>query len=417
MIKPANIDEQGTALKNHKVYLLALIILVGFAISVFFHYFYGQYLSLGYPFNTFLFKPSDRFVDYYSLYKNISMHSIYVSGFITNYFPFSYITVFLLTFVPPQIAMLATSAVFMGTLCYIVYRHFIDSMEDKALKTLLLFVFAFLSYPVLFALDRANVELALFMFLALFFYFYYARKSNLGIVFLAMAIAMKLYPAVLLVLLISDKKMREAIFTAFLALGLTFASYIWASWLIGRGLLETFSLSLQHLSIGSKLYAFVGLGGIQHGHSLWGTVAVLKILGFISDLTSLILPYTAFVGLLFLLVSCYIIFVEKTPWKKVALLIFMMILLPYTSNDYTLIHVFFPLALFVNTRPSKYDAFYIVFFGILLIPMDYFWLNYDVSISVIVYPLVIMILMTAIIKEGLSSAIGRRKTGKLSTVS
>ena len=407
-----NKENIGQEPKNHRLFTIAAIVLIGFSVSVAFHYVYGHYWNAGYPFNTFLFIPSDRFKDFFNVYNNICSRSLYSTTLITNYFPFTYVIVYCLTVFPSKLALLTMLVAFMGSLGYMVRRYFVDAVKDRALKTMLFFIITFLSYPVIFAIDRANIELILFVFLALFFYLYYVRKNETSIIFLAMAISMKLYPAVLLILLISDKKYRAAILTALLSLLITILSYFWASLQIGKGLLETLSLSLKHLALVSNIYAFVQLVGIQHGHSFWGIVSLTKILGSVSNLNRFILPYVALVAVFFLVISSYVIFVEKAPWKKVALLILPMILFPFFSSDYTLINVLFPVAFFINSTRSRYDVLYPILFGFLLIPLDYYWLQNDISISVILYPVLIMTLIVVILIEGLQPLIFRNNDKK-----
>jgi putative copper resistance protein D len=72
------------------------------------------------------------------------------------------------------------------------------------------FVFAFLTYPFLFNIDRSNFECLLFVHQALFIYFYTRKKYLLSSIFLSFAVAMKAYPVIFLLLFIADKKFKEA---------------------------------------------------------------------------------------------------------------------------------------------------------------------------------------------------------------
>ena len=50
--------------KQAKIPVLSLIVIVGFAVSVGYHYVQGVYLGRPYPQNTFLFDPAERFGDF-----------------------------------------------------------------------------------------------------------------------------------------------------------------------------------------------------------------------------------------------------------------------------------------------------------------------------------------------------------------
>ena len=54
-------------------------------------------------------------------------------------------------------------------------------------------VLVLLSYPVLFVIDRGNLEMVVFIWLAAFFYLYYGRGSRWAWIPLALAIAGKYY--------------------------------------------------------------------------------------------------------------------------------------------------------------------------------------------------------------------------------
>ena len=65
-------------------------------------------------------------------------------------------------------------------------------------------------------------------------------------------------------------------------------------------------------------------------------------------------------------------FIETDFWKKVSLLVFIMLLFPYTSADYKLLHLFIPIVLFINNKKEeKNDLIYTILFALLLIPKNY----------------------------------------------
>ena len=52
--------------KEKRLYILALFILAGFFMAILFCYYEGIYQGQPYPYNTFLFKPADRYMDFYT---------------------------------------------------------------------------------------------------------------------------------------------------------------------------------------------------------------------------------------------------------------------------------------------------------------------------------------------------------------
>ena len=116
--------------------------------------------------------------------------------------------------------------------------------------------------------------------------------------------------------------------------------------------------------------------------------------------------------ILSLFLFLYVIIIEKEFWKKVAVLVFIMLLFPQISADYKLIHIYIPLLLFVNaSQGKKYDLFYTIMFSLLMIPKDYYLLysvlsdsgKYDISVGVLINPMIMIVMMFFIIITGIKS--------------
>ena len=76
------------------------------------------------------------------------------------------------------------------------------------------------------------------------------------------------------------------------------------------------------------------------------------------------------------------------------------------SGGYKLLHLFIPLWLFINDKNiSRYDLFYVISFGLLLIPKDYLYFAFDriYTISIILDPTIITAMMVMIIFEGIKN--------------
>jgi hypothetical protein len=154
----------------------------------------------------------------------------------------------------------------------------------------------------------------------------------------------------------------------------------------------------------------IGDGGLMFGNSLWGVGKVAFHSLSPTAIPRLQLPYLLVSFAAFALLVFYVIRYEKVLWKRVTLLAFALILLPFVSADYRLLHVFFPLFMFINSKErGRYATFYAVMFALLLIPKDYYHLHLhnvqDVSIQIILNPLIMAGMILLIIWEGLQSYI------------
>ncbi len=389
--------------KLQKIDTISIIIIAGFSFAVFYHYILGTYLGLTYPYDTFLFRPDDKFMDFFNMlvspYRDGKFHNVQ--------FPFGQRLAQSFTIFPPNIGLAVFFAIFVSFFLYVNYSNLKISIKEQTIKNV--FVFSFLTYPFLFVVDRANIEVFVFIFLYMFIHFYRMQKILLSIVFLSCAISMKLFPAVFVILLLSDRKYKEAVYTCFLVMLISTIGYF----SYDGNMVENIRAHMTTLNFYSMAYS-IGNEGLYFGNSLWGPVKLMIIGSGIKCTPALATKvYSISVMILFAIISVYIIFKEKIFWKKIALLVFSMNLFPFVSGDYKLIHIFLPLFLFINDEnKNRFDWLYAVLFGLLLVPKAYvhYPLNPEITSSLIISPLLMVFFTIVIVFQGLSAGIGKCKT-------
>lgn len=401
--------------KETKIRITVAIILIGFVSSVFFHYLEGAYLNLPYPHNTFLFTPSDRFADFFVLYDVMQYRQPYIGDYPSAQYPFLNLISYGFGLLPRMESFLVFIALFIYV--FLIFTILYTYSDDPKKHISEIFIITLLTYPILFTIDRGNLETLVMISLLAFVYSYQKKKYFLSTVFLAFAIAMKLFPIVLVVVYLSDKKYKEIFLTGLFTGLLTVISLLFFK----GGFLENLTL----LAGGANL-VFLNrfLGGdlmVQRGVSLFTLIKIFLIETNLLQKVNMavflgIYIQTAMVVGLF--IAAYVVFLEKEFWKKVAVLVVAMLLLPQVSADYKLIHMFIPLFLFFNaSKSSQLDWVYIALFGLLLIPKDYYLLGNvisdagvsDISISVIINFIVLIAMMSLIIGTGLKNWISSQK--------
>ena len=390
--------------KVQKIDTISLIIIAGFSFAVFYHYILGTYLGLTYPYDTFLFRPSDKFMDFFNMlvspYRDGKFHNVQ--------FPFGQRLAQSFTIFPPNIGLTVFFTIFFSFFLYVNYSNLKISIKEQTIKNV--FVFSFLTYPFLFVVDRANIEIFVFIFLYLFIYFYRKQQTLISIVFLACAISMKIFPGVFVILLLSDRKYKEAVYACFLVLLISVIGYF----SYDGNMVENIRAHMITLNFYSMAYS-IGNEGLYFGNSLWGPVKLMIIGSGIKCSPALATKvYSISVMILFAFISVYIIFKEKIFWKKIALLVFSMNLFPFVSGDYKLIHIFLPLFLFINNEnKDRFDWLYAVLFGLLLIPKAYvhYRLNPEITSSIIISPLLMAFFAIVIMSQGLFAGIRKNKAG------
>jgi hypothetical protein len=412
-VKTAQPDRAG------KISLILLIVVVGFATSVSYHYVLGAWHRLGYPYNTPLFRPEVQGTDYTDLIQLNNGLNPYLGAAASSYYPVLNMIFYLFsqplspghtTAMPVQVY----SLLFALALSWFSFHYLKGGNRWEHLTRF--FVFTFMTYPVLFAIDRGNIETLLLVCLLFFVYFFQRRRFLISAIFLALAIAMKLHPVLLLVLFVPEKKYWEMGFTVALSVVLTLACLV-----CFKG---GFLANLRFMLTGENLHSvsvfqgnfvtFVGNNDIvQRGVSMFTVIKVFlietsRIAGV--DMARFLSIYFATATAAAILVAGYVIFVERELWKRVALLVIAMLLLPQLSADYKMIHLFVPMFLFINAaRQSRGDVVHALLFGLLLISKDYFLLPrtmsdggvHDVSIAVFLNPAMMLLMSSMIIASGL----------------
>lgn len=389
-----------------KLKLITFIGVVGFIIAVFYHYMLGMYLKLPWPHNSFLFTPADRFMDFYHTWifgrDILAGSSPYLNVFPCVYFPFAPFAILPFSFENLYIGFIVFSILFIVTFWWFLYcviKKFKDySLPEKAGYVILL---TMTSYPLLFVLDRGNIEGLIFIFLCLFVYFYKKNKVLLSIIPLALAICMKLYPAALLILVISDKKYKEAIWCFLITIGITLLSLF----LMKGGIFFNLAEFIKDLNYFREMY-IIGNEGADYGHSLFNVFRQINLyLPVIENLNTFILFYLILTFVIFGLITMYVIFIEKEFWKKITLLVFSMILLPQVSFDYTLIHIYIPLMFFIESAEKIFKSNFTIslLFAFLIIPKNYTIpaMPYDIHVNIYLNPIIMLLIMGIILKEGI----------------
>lgn len=381
--------------------------------AVVYHYVLGFHAGQGYPHNTFLFLPKDAFNDFWN-FRIANLDNNPYLGLGSAHFPVCNLIARTLAFLPRHVAKLSYLAVVLGA-AFVLYARKGQS-SDWAGDLLKTGVLAVCTYPMLFTLDRGNYEGFVFAFLVAFVISYRRNAFVWSVAFLAMATAMKGFPVMLLVLFVADRRYREAGLSLLLAMLLTLGSLL----TFHGGFYANLDFLLHGKGFESHEFScFLGNNNlVQRGVSLF---TVLKIFMVKADLIqhvnmhAFLKAYKVATMILFFPLALYVVAVEKTLWKRVALLVFAMLLLPHFSADYKLLHILLPFALFLgSSRSERLDPAYLVLFCLLLIPKDYrtIWCmvsdggGADISVAVLLNPLFMFMIGLLIVISGLRASRG-----------
>lgn len=323
--------------------------------------------------------PYDTFMDFFKVQKSIANMSPVTEGI---YPPLAYII--LLPFTPfanySQLTAYAARASQAGIMSFIIFLMlwiFIGAIflkkilsENEKEKNIIIFLL-FFSAPMLFLLERGNINIAVLAFVAVFFA-YYENKNNLlreiAIIALAVATGIKFYPALFGVLLF--KKDTHPYFFRFA--GYCILTVI-LPFLCFEGGLNNIKTMIGNIFFYSKGFSewpdYLALRSVMGFEAMFRSISI-KLDGAHSQEWYIIVSrITTFVMLAGSVVGSF--FVDR-KWKRVMLLTCPIVLFPAMSATYNAIFLFIPILLFLKEKERRLtDYLYLIMFVIVLSPAQY----------------------------------------------
>jgi hypothetical protein len=376
---------------------------------------------MGYPFNTFLYNPNDKFNDFYHgvfvPFQDMKNFLIPYSG---KWYPLPYFPLAFIISVPfalfkdwgtdANIYLIIISSFFFFCIYSSLNKY--HQMFKRFMYSALLTI---TSYPLLFLLDRGSNEGILFIFIFLFMGLYEKGKYKSSIIPLSIAIGMKFYPITLLLLLLEKRKYMLTVVAFSLSIFLTILSMkiMGPIHLVWQEFGKNIAMFQQWTVIGTRF--------LENNHSLYNVINYLFTVEHVKvDYEKFIGSYFLSVCALFAVILFSMFEYNMKIWQKTTLLIFSMILLPFTSLNYTLISIYIPIMLFLAEETSlRSDLATGLLFGLLIVPKRYFGILPFFELDIILNPFIMLAIMSIILFDSISHAnavvsnneIGRNNNG------
>ena len=409
--------------RERKTASLVLIVLAGFIVAVVAHYIAAQFVMRGYPYSTFLYLADDsngggypgqpnvlgvhRFGDFYSTWIQSRGPHPYVDtplGDASSYFPLTHVLLFPLAQLPLALALALYLVGFLVSFAAMLYRRVGGDRLHRAQAAIVLTA---CSTPVLFLVDRGNIEGFVFALLACSLLAYRRDRFYLAAVLLAIPVAMKGAAGVFWLLFLFDGRLRALIVSVATSALLTLAALLALPGSTDanieglRGALDTIGASTTD-----------GTAAILHSASL---NAAFSVLGRWNENFNFFVAHYTVVSLAVLLaVALVLALLRPVLWQRVALLCGAMILVPAISFQYRMLHLYLPLLLFLAaSEPRRSDRLFVVLFGLLLVPKGLPILFDDVNVGSLVNPLLLAVLMIAVVVD---AALDGRARGRLQAI-
>ncbi len=340
----------------------------------------GKLFSDVWFYNIFL-NSADHFMDFFNSVRDASKLSVYKNGIIypplvnMMYFfisklvsaelvsaPFYYRTVLR----DDQVGMMVY--IILALICIVTISKIIDAyFESIGLikhNRLVSFVLI-LSYPMIYCLERGNCALVA---LALTMFFVFFRNSEnkyireLSYILLAIAAGIKIYPAVFGILLITDKKYKEAARLAVYGVILFFLPFFFYD---GFGSIKDIYHNLIEFNNNKSSF---NIGNVS-----------ITIIAFIAEFLGLDKDFWLTVGnTLFVItetLAVAAVFLLPKSWQKAAAIVYLIMNISAVSDTYNVIFYLIPFILFLTQKDGfrKVDIIYFLMFALLMIPIPAFY--------------------------------------------
>lgn len=320
----------------------------------------------------------DTYMDFFNSVYDVSMRRPYELGVI--YPPLCYIIFYLFNrFVPEEIidaqwyispggnVIRATQG---GQFALFIYLTFIIIFIFSIIciylrkKNMLIkisgIVSIFLSIPFLYSIERGNIILYSFAG-ALFFCLFFNSKNKIvkemALIALAFSAGIKIYPAILGLLLLLERRYRDAFRCIIYGVCFFFLPFIFFG-----GVNEVLNLidSIQQ----SSNYFGNTYGGVGYKINFGNTLKIYEALFGIKTINTNIIVGIISSALFFLSIF------QKTTWKRIAMLVLIIIGTPTFSYNYTSIFLIIPwIILFNNNKYNRMNRYYFILITIVLLPI------------------------------------------------
>jgi hypothetical protein len=314
-----------------------------------------------YPYDTILFIPEVRFSDFTIFYPRFEHYGKGDIFFSAPGFPFTYPAPLLICFLAIWKSSIHHLRVYFSLVlgfaltAALVSLRAISGKCYLSLPAIIAIISASVaSFPMMFLIDRANLEGFVWMAASLGLFCLVRRFYSPAAVFLALAAAMKLFPGVLLLLLVAKRRYRE----------FALAIVSWVAFTVGSLALTgpTFATAAKGIAGGIDFFRRTQIlefrpAEVGFDHSLFSCVKQVAF-RFIHDVPRLnaVLPriYFAYAVISILAFGgLYLLRLRKMPvLSQLLALSALSITLPFVSYEYTLVHLIAPftiLVLFLST--------------------------------------------------------------------
>jgi hypothetical protein len=392
---------------ERRIDTVTLVVIAGFVVAVVAHYVLGIYDGREYPWSTFLFLPQDQiggadpvlgvhlFGDLYAVWVQANDGSPYFdpSLYPSNYFPFLHVVTEPFALAGYEVMLAVFLAGSVAGFAAILWRQL--AIDDRVRRATVVLVLTAMSYPLLLALDRGNLEILLFFLLWGAIVLIERGRPVPAAALIGVAAAMKGAPLIFALLFVPMRAWKALLIAGAVFLVLTFASLV----PFGGNVIQNYEAFRDSLAAFGAA-ASQSTDGLQHASSIKAMLESAAIeLSFLEGVADLERPLS---WLVLVALAGAAVLLRLALWQRVVLLTVAMLLWQPVSYDYRLLHVLLGLLLLLGrTAPARVPGAAVVLAALVLVPKGLPLIVDDVGSGSVLNPLLLLALAGVVLHHAL----------------
>lgn len=330
--------------------------------SIIFSYYNDSYMDFFNPLNISLLKNpySSSNIGEYSLYSPLYILLFRFLSYFAKSDVYEYDKSYYTHFSETTLIYVFFAAITTAAISIIIYNI---KKGNTMTKVWFLFLCLF-SAPMIYNYERGNIIILALIFLFLFILNYDSEKAyvrHLSLVSLALAVAIKPYSIIFIVLLLREKRFKDTILEVIYSVLL----YIIPAFFVG-GL----SVIGKMISKIPDVINQIQDGGAAYRTDIFAGLDILSMsLGYKVLPNDSIIKYIIWAVLVIVLIVCG--FISKSKWKRVLALTLIVIAGPFAELETSLILLFIPLILCLDSEEERkaMDMVHIFLFILVMAPL------------------------------------------------
>lgn len=401
-----------SALVLKKINYLFKFVIFFLLISCAYHLFFNYFNFPNIP-QSFLFDSSDRFNDWHNSITSSRASNPYFSDSpaLATYFPFSY----LLFSIGIPFGRSINTIIYIGITFLLLFFSiyiFISNKnfvfyKNKYLFSFVIFIIFLLSYPTIFAIDRGNIDIWIASFCIVYVALLDTPYKYVGFISLSVAIMIKGYPLIFLILGLKRKEYRLVALTlsASILLTIVLMNFYWGGFTLTfnglsknmSGYYSNYVLGLNSLFGSSDIFSGIKSFLLMYKQYFLSHNILVSYYNNIISGNGFILNIYLACNIFVLCLSCFfILFLPLREWKRFLLVCLVAITFPNIANDYKLC-LLYPgvLMLIFSGDSSRTACIALILCSLLMIPKSFIMIS-GYSISNLINPILLFSLFIVI---------------------